>query len=335
MVTATRQNALDTFGTAAIGGQGVEDIIRSGGGDFELRKVSLDEWSGKPCVPGHHVVVRTDTNTAVGTVGESYQPLDNMEFFVPIANELVSETGARIDRFSMLDGGAKSVMNLSWGKDIRVGNAQTGDIVGRRAVITTGHDGKWAGKLILQAMRLVCSNGMTVPCGENEFSLTHGSGGSRKLADIVRLIPRISSYFEHFAEAASMMAETPILSSSDRCREIVQKIVDPEKKAGENKTGGFNRAAERVNTVLNLFADRQPGAEHEAVHNTAWGLFNAASDFYNHGKTIRGDNVEERRFRSLIPGKNGGPAARDIVRAWGIVNDECGITEAIKAATCN
>ena len=181
-------------------------------------------------------------------------------------------------------------------------------------------------------MRLACLNGMSVPCGQSEFGLTHSPGGDRQLADIVKLIPQIDDYFRNFATAASIMADTPILSTSDRCKAIITKIVDPSKLAGETKGGDDNAAKARVNRITELFAGGQPGSDNRAVKGTAWGLFNAAADYYNHSKKTKGDNVQEQRFRSLLPGKNGGPAARDIVRAWGIVNEECKIAKAIDEA---
>ena len=331
MVTATRQSALEVFGTAAKKGSAA-DLIRSAGGAFELAKIPLDKWSGKPCLSGQNIVVRKDTGTAIGMVGDSYETFTNLDFFPPIADELVEATGAKIDRFSMLDGGARAIMRLSWNDDIRIGSPKVGDIVARRAIITTSHDSKWAGKLILEAFRLACSNGMTVPCGQNEFALTHSSGGHRQLADIVKLIPGISAYFRSFTVAAGIMADTPILPTSDRCKTIITKIVDPEKRAADTKGGEPNAAAQRVSRIQELFAGGQPGADNRAVKGTAWGLFNAASDYFNHGKSTRGDNEREQRFRSLLPGRNGGPAARDIVRAWGVVNDELKITKRIAEA---
>ncbi len=334
MVAATSRNALESFGTASKGKGSAEDLIRQAGGGFSLRKVSLANWSGKPCLPGQHIVVREDTETAVGMVGESYETFDNLQFFPPIANELVSATGAKIDRFSMLDGGARAIMRLSWGDTIRIGSAKVGDVVARRAIITTSHDSKWAGKLILEALRLACENGMTVPCGQSEFALTHSKGGHHQLADIVNLIPRISDYFRNFTTAATIMSQTPILSTSSRCQTIISKIVDPQNLSASTKSGDDNAAKARVNRITELFAGSQAGGDNRAVKGTAWGLFNAASDYYNHKKT-KGENEREQRFRSLLPGRNGGPAAKDIVRAWGIVNDELKITKAIEAAIAN
>lgn len=327
-------NALDSFGTASKGKGSAADLIRSHGAAFELEKVALDKWSRQASIPGQFVVVRKDTNTAIGMVGENYTPMDNMEFFCPIADALVEGTGAKIDRFSTLDSGARSIMRLSWDENFRIGGNKVGDIVGRRAVITTSHDGKWAGKLILQALRLACSNGMTVPVGESEFGLTHSCNGVRQLADIVRMIPKIHEYFMQFQAAGEIMANTPILSTDKRCLSIIKKVMDPEKRAGETKAGELNKAAERVERIRILFT-KQPGADNKAMSGTAWGLFNAFTDYYNHGKNTRGENVAEQRFRSLLPGKNGGPGAKDIARAYSIVTKELKIDKAIAAAVNN
>ena len=328
-------NALDSFGTANKKTAGsAADLIRQHGAAFKLEKVPLCDWSGRASIAGQFVVVRKDTNTAIGMVGENYAPLDNLDFFCPIADALVEGTGAKIDRFSTLDDGARAIMRLSWDQDFRIGGGKVGDIVGRRAVITTSHDGKWAGKLILQALRLACSNGMTVPVGESEFGLTHSSNGKRQLADIVRMIPKIHDYFMQFQAAAEIMARTPILSTDTRCLDIIKKVMDPDKRSADTKSGELNKAGERVDRIHSLFT-KQAGADNRAIKGTAWGLFNAFTDYYNHGKSTCGENETEQRFRSLLPGRNGGAAARDIVRAYGIVTKELKIEKAIAAAVLN
>jgi len=320
-------NALDSFGTKSPSRTDPIAAMRAAGALFGLKKVPLSTFAGVPANNDLHVVVRTDTGQAIGQVGNSYECFSNEEFFGPTATALIEQTGAQIDRFQMLDHGVRSFMRLSWPSDrnICIGRPKVGDIVGRRCTLSTSHDGKFAGKFSLSMLRLMCSNGMTVPVGEYEFGLTHTSGGHQQLIDLQKLVPVIDRYIRQFEVAANILVDTPVLVD-DRTIAIVRKMVDPTQKAGEKKSGGA--AQNRANRVMMLFTGEQPGADSLECRNTGWGLYQAANHFFTHEKGTRGENESEQRFKSLLPG---GSANKEIVRAWGVVTEGLGVTERIES----
>lgn len=331
MVTASaRINALDTFGTPSPSQSDPIKAMEAAGALFGLRKVSLAQFSGCKANADLHVVVRTDTDQAIGTVGNSYECFPNEEFFAPTAKALVENTGARIDRFQMLDNGTRSFMRLSWPEDqnLTIGRPKVGDLVGRRCTLSTSHDGKWAGKFTLQMLRLICSNGMIIPVGKCEIALTHTVGGHQQLIDLQKIVPVIERYVRQFEGAANILAATPVVSTNGSTLAIIQRMVDPSSKAGEKKSGGVNQAQQRVNRILSLFEGEQPGADRHEMQGTGWGLFNAGVDYFTHEKGTRGDNEQAQRFKSLLPG---GPASREIIRAWDVVTEDLGVRDAIKA----
>lgn len=323
-------NALDSFGIKSPSRTDPILAMRAAGALFGLKKVSLADFAGVPANDDLHVVVRTDSGQAIGQVGKSYECFPNELFFGPTATALIEETGAEIDRFQMLDHGVRSFMRLSWPSDrnICIGRPKVGDIVGRRCTLSTSHDGKYAGKFSLSMLRLMCSNGMTAPVGEYEFGLTHTVGGHQQLIDFQKLVPMIDRYIRQFEIAANILVETPALVTDDRTVSIVRKLVDPTQKAGEKKNGETNRAQDRVNRVMSLFDGGQPGADSLECRNTGWGLYQAANHFFTHEKGTRGENKNEQRFKSLLPG---GPANKEIVRAWGVVTEGLGVTEQIES----
>lgn len=334
MVAATRVHPSDAFGTKSPSKKNPMSALRAAEADFTLRKTPLSEIlpAGMSCLPSQHVVIREDTNTVIGQVGESYETVDNMEFFAPIAESLVEQSGAQIERFAMTNDGRLGHMRLSWADDrnIVIGRPKVGDIVARRATLSTSHDGTRCGKMVLEMLRLACLNGMTVPCGQAEFYLTHTRGGKDQLAEIIRMVPQIEAYVRQFTVAGTIMSETGIDFNDKRCLEIVSKVMDPKKSAGNKKSGGRNQSQNRIDDVMTLLS-RQPGAESREIKGTAWGLFNGFADYFTHS---RGENKStEARFKALVPGKNGGAGNREIVRAWNVVVDECGVRKAIDAAS--
>lgn len=335
MVVSRRVNALDTFGTPSPSKTDPMAALKAAGGLFGLRKVSLAEWTGKPANPDLHVVIRTGggmSEQVIGQVGNTYECFDNASFFGPTAQALI-DTGARIDRCQLLDFGTRTFMRLSWGSDhnLSIGRSKVGDIVGRRAILSTSHDGKWAGKFTLEMLRLICSNGMTAAVGQFEMALTHTVGGHQQLTDLTTLLPMIETYVRQFEASANLLVDTPIDMSVEKQSKnawaIAAKMVDSAGKAGNKKDGKANRATERINRVMSLFGGEQPGADTPECQNTGWGLYQAGNHFLTHEKGTRGEDTGTQRFKSLLPG---GPASKEIVRAWDAVVDGLGIRDSMK-----
>ncbi len=325
---STRQNALDTFGTKSPSKTNPYEAMEAANGLFGLKKVPLSEWSGRPANDDLHVVVNTETDQAIGQVGNKYECFPNAEFFGPVADRLV-ETGATIERFQMLDGGTRSFMRLSWDENICIGKPKVGDIVGRRALLSTSHDGKFAGKFIQQMLRLACENGMTIPVGSYEWGLVHSTGGHQSLVDLSTMIPSINTYVQQFQAAANLLAETPVEAGKGLAMDIIKAVADPQDKANDRKDGEPNTAKARVHRIAELFGGVQPGADNQAVKDTGWGLYNACVDYYTHGSRLRGSNPTEQRFRSLLPN---GSASNAIMRSWKIVTEGLGITDELNVA---
>lgn len=332
MVASTLTNALDSFGTRSPIPTDPMAALEAAGGLFGLRKESLAEYTGLPANLDLHVVIRTGggmPDTALGQVGNAYECFPNEEFFGPTAKAL-TDTGARIDRCQLLDNGTRTFMRFSWGADhnLTIGQPKVGDIVGRRAILSTSHDGKWAGKFTLEMLRLICSNGMTVPVGKFDMNMTHTVGGHQQLTDLTKLLPMIETYVRQFEASANLLVDTPIDTSIEDARKatwaIAAKMVDTAGKAGKKKDGTANRATARVNRVMSLFGGEQPGADTPECKGTGWGLLQAGIHFLTHEKGTRGENEQEQRFKSLLPG---GPASKEIVRAWDAVVDGTGVRE--------
>lgn len=327
-------NALDSFGTKSPSATDPLAAMRAAGALFGLKKMPLSEFAeGALSNDDLHVVIRTDTGQALGQVGNSYECFPNEQFFGPTAEALIA-TGARIDRFQMLDHGRRAFMRLSWdeGSNLRIGQKKVGDIVGRRAILSTAHDGKWAGKFTIMMLRLACSNGMVVPTGVFDATLTHTVGGHIQLTDLQTLAPLIERYVRDFETAATILADTNIKPNDELCETIIQKMVDPSKFAAKKKDGTPNKGQMRVNHVRELFAGKQPESDSRAVKDTGWGLYQAGVHYFTHTMGTRGETEQDQqvqRFKSQIPGGTGN---REVVKAWDVVTKGLGVHGLIQKA---
>ncbi len=331
-------NALDNFGIKAKNHADPLEVMNRANALFKLKKVPLSEWSGKDANDDLHVVVREDTNQAISTVGKAYTTFDNESFFVPVATALVNETGARIDRFQMLNNGTKSFMRISWPQDknIVIGRPKVGDIVERRCTLSTSHDGTMCGRFSMQMLRLICSNGMTAPVGQYQLNLTHTISGEFQLNQMEKMAIVADRYVNQFEAAANIMVDTRITPKDDRTLNIIKRVVDSKEQADETKKGDPNQAQKRINRVMELFDGGQPGADTDELKNTAWGLYQSLNHYYTHDKNVRVGLPEtdpsfatrqiESRFKNLIPG---GHWNNRMIDAWNVVTDDLNISNQI------
>ncbi len=156
------------------------------------------------------------------------------------------------------------------------------------------------------------------------MKLTHTIGGHAQLIDLQKLIPVIERYVRQFEAAANILVNTRCAMTDERTLEIIRKMADPTGKAAEKKSGGANRAQERVNRIQELFAGGQPGADTKECKETGWGIYQAGNHYWTHEKGTRGEDEGAQRFKALLPG---GPANKEIVRAWDVCVDGLGIKD--------
>lgn len=321
-------DVLGSVGTRARKNETSGSILRRAGADFEVEKRPLSEVLGRRwgALENQYVVVRTDTNEVIGQVGDNYTPMSNRDFFT-LGDDLRKASKARILDFTMLDGGSRSVMRFAWPDNMVIGDRRLGDIVAREGILSTSHDGRWAGKLFIMVKRLICLNGMAVIDGDKSvcFPMRHSYCGEAQFEQIRKMVPKIDAHFDRFQERANILAGEKV--GLERAEKIIAKIMDPKTLAGENKNGTDNQAAERIATVTTLFDGGQPGSSLESVRGTAWGLYQAFTHYYNHERGTRGKNQRELRYKAMLPESK---VAKEMTGAFKTIVTELDLTERMK-----
>ncbi len=331
MVSSTLTDVLGSVGTKARQGETSGALLRRAGAAFDVEKLPLSEVLGQGfgALDNQYVVVRKDTNQVIGQVGDNYTPMSNGEFFT-LGDDLRQATKARISDFTMLDGGARSIMRFAWPEEdnIVIGDRKLGDVVAREGILSTSHDGRYAGKLYIMVKRLICLNGMTVIDGDRSvgFPMRHSFCGEAQFEQIRKMVPKIDAHFDRFQERANILAGEKV--GLERAEKVIAKIMDPSTRAGENKDGTDNRAADRIATVTRLFDGGQPGSSLESVKGTAWGLYQAFTHYYNHERSNRGENQRELRYKAMLPES---PVAKEMTGAFRGIVSELDLVDRMKA----
>ena len=311
MVTTAIRDRVSPFdiGTAAASGGDARHALKRAGLDFDVDLVPvLNPTTGKRVIGGveknddgsetevdkFFATIRRDTSQVLGIVEGRYEIFANRDIF-SIADNMVEEDGAVIDRANAIDGGARCFMQLSWPKSKAI--SVEGDIVGRRAILQNSHNGKYAAMIRLMPLRLACINGMVVPVPAFtfEFRIKHTESGGSRLEEARRIMAGASQYFETFGKVAARMAKTPVPLSHAK---LLLKTI-----SGLNKETDGVKA--KRDAIADLFNGGQVNGNHQAVKGTAWGLLNAVAEYADHrGKTRQtfGNSPEIQKFKSALEG---------------------------------
>ena len=175
-----------------------------------------------------------------------------------------------------------------------------GDIVARRAIIHTSHDGKFATSINLVPLSLACKNGMVVPVPgvDMSWAIRHTENGEDRLMEANEILRLADKYFMSFAQLAEQMAHTPVnLTKAEEILAVTRGMTDRESKAQTAKREG----------ILSLFNGGQRAANHESRFQTAWGLLNAGAELADHGAESRirvtaGNDESTQRFKAAFGG---------------------------------
>jgi hypothetical protein len=281
----------------------VEALIALGGGYyFEKRPVTVS-LNGNDQETGDFAIVRSATpddatERIFGYVTKQYniiQPLRICEIFDVSTNQPVETLG-------MLGKGEK--IFLTWKlPDMNI----KGDILNLYGFVAAGYDGKFGASLNLVKTRVVCQNTFSSAINEAESNKVQGQGkvwaGKHNSTNIERDLGiwmehvqiRAEHQIQKEKELFTVMAETPMpITDKNTIYNLLFGIYpNPEKlpeyfpeklrKEKQEKIDELIEKSERdADAVMSLY-----NGEGTAIDATAWGLFNAVTEYENWGRSTK------------------------------------------------
>lgn len=189
-----------------------EEAIKFAGLDYEVIKAPLFTQGrgmairdGGEIVPNNIVIpnnfatLRTDTNTALGVVGNDYHIIQNKEAF-SFFDSIVDGSGQiRYETAGALGNGERIFITAKLPEPIRVGNGD--DITEKYLFFTTSHDGSGSTTVAFTPIRIVCQNTLNASLRNmsNVVRIKHTSGAKQRLDDahkVMGLANRLSDEME-------------------------------------------------------------------------------------------------------------------------------------------
>jgi len=214
--------------------------------------------------PDHKMIVRADTNVALGVVGKKYHATQN-SLAMAFMDSIVQKNGFSYTEAISKDNGAVSVITAqSDTPDV----IKVGDEVARQIKIINGFNGKHSLSVEFSMLRLVCTNGMVRSERESVMRFKHTIHIQNRMEVALRVFDESLGFHEEFIRMSKLLSEKAVDKT------MVEKFLN-------NLYGDAKQNDKKKEIITDLFQNGQ-GNKGE----TLWDLYNGVTeyvDFY-HGK---------------------------------------------------
>lgn len=234
-------------------------------------------------IPGVFAVTRVNAAgedmDVIDTVGARYVPIQNAELADWCDTlSLASEGRASVETLGSLDGGRRVWVLMKHNGDGGIQLTNDSSKMEKYLLCCSSHDGTLQLSMRLSAVRVVCHNTLTAALGDNSnvINIRHTKTSKDRLAQAIKAIGSIDSYFDGFTRLAEGLTRTKF----DKARywEIV-KALTPVKSEDAPPPQTIERR-----TVMMDLLENTPGAQ----PTTAWGAWQALTDYADHYAGTRG-----------------------------------------------
>jgi phage/plasmid-like protein (TIGR03299 family) len=257
--------------------------------DEQLSKAKLDWGVGKSAIrygemfeyadTAAQAIYREDNGQLLTTTsGDRWTPFQNEEI-VTTFNQFCNDGGIEIERLGSLKGGklifASAIANESF--DV----LNSGDALAARVILTNSHEYGKGLTVKLNAIRLVCCNGLTQTVKVGFQTISHRAAFSE--IQVREILEKSKTSFAEFAQTAQDLAQIQISNSEAHDLLITSQALRGDRdKSLEDQPRIIQKA------YSNFVNDTATGGNLESAHGTAWGLVNAVTEHVNHDSNVRG-----------------------------------------------
>lgn len=315
---------LDTNGKK---GLTVEEALPASGLDWTVEKVPLMAYLPKSVkkdptppneegalspnsmttVPKRFGVQRMDTGEVLGTVGETWQPVQNLEGFA-ILNDVIAQASSLDEGYKLwiesagaLDNGRKVWVLAHIDADMQI----AGEEYRSYLLFMNGHDGRTSVTAAAVNMRVVCANTLN-------YAIYEENGKQKAKGDPVPRIVRV----RHTTKAAQRIQEAhAILGMRDRHAEKLAQQAEwlVETKFTDAEFQGFLEGLMPIQDegtpAATMIEDRRAAVTRlwteapnlEPIRGTKWGALQAVVEYADHGREFKSAETRLKAAWDITP----------------------------------
>jgi len=282
-----------------------EECHKTAGLDWEVEKYPMEVrlGAGTPMqenvvVPDRHAIMRMTDHSILGTVGNRYEVIQNLDCF-NFADAIVGEGQAMYHTAGSLFNGKVIFMTMKFPNDVTVG----ADAIEKYLLLTNAHDGSSALHVRMTPVRVVCANTLGMALGEDtkqKCSIRHTTNWETKATNARELLKLTDHYFKNMSVQFNRLLDA---SMNDNDIELFVESVFP--RTVSEKTGELilSKQTQAIRAKVTDLA--YTGKGNAAVKNTKWAALNGVSEYIDHIATTRatgGHDPQEIRMNSVLMG---------------------------------
>jgi phage/plasmid-like protein (TIGR03299 family) len=283
-------------------GQRTERAVTSGaalklaGLDWQVaeRQICVQSDREMKLVASHKAIVRMDSGDVVGVVGRKYKPVQNEEAFQWL-DELVGCRLAIYETAGSLRNGSLVWALVRLPGELRIKG--TDDVTRPYILLCNSHDGSIAFRAMNCAVRVVCSNTITMAlrgAGTDSISVRHTERIHDRIADAQRVLGVAVDQHRVFEMQMNALARTKL--KPRQFSRYLTNVLGPVQKDND----GMQRV--RAHVVANF---DHPLQRLRGIEGSAWAAYNSVSQWIDWERMTRGTSQrerDERRFASTLVG---------------------------------
>ena len=254
-------------------------------------------------VPDQKAIIRTDINKVLGVVGNRYKIYQNSEMWEFI-DGFQKESGIKLETAGSLKNGRTTWVLAKKGTFESV----TDDPIEEYFLFTNSFDGTSPIRVMFTNIRVVCNNTLTASIrnANNIFNVRHTNSAEGQIKEVKNALGIRTVYQNAMKVSLDMMAKKQL--SSTKIINFLENTIFPLKVSQtvgkgdtvqsfeESKSNGSTIRENNLDLVCRLM-DEGAGSNIKGVRGTAYGVYNALTEYADHHKRIR--NVGDRDEREL------------------------------------
>jgi phage/plasmid-like protein (TIGR03299 family) len=261
-------------------------------------------------VPQRKVVIRDTDRKILGTVGNTYVPLQNHEAF-SVLEVAIQEFGVKL-----VAGGTYGTSLRSW-LLARLPDDATiveGDTVCPYFLVSTGHDGATPYVAVPTPFRIACANALDVAVGhgyrEMLVRLTHTKDAAKKLDTVSDMVESVLTSFKRLTLLFQGLAKHQVPMGD--LHDYIDAVLGIEE--GDAVKGVLERRRAELRRLIT------EGKGNDLAPRTAWAAYNAVTEYVDHVRPAEATakTVQTANEQALF-GRNALLKHRALVLAKGLV----------------
>jgi phage/plasmid-like protein (TIGR03299 family) len=268
------------------------EAMAAAGLGFTVRLDEMYTGDGR-VVPMSRAITREDTGVVLGTVGNWWKPIQNVEAF-EFLDGLVADGSVRYHTAGALGRGERVWMLAKLPGEVRVG--KTADVTEKYLLLSNTH-GYGTLKAFWTPIRVVCQNTLaaasTSKAVRDGVRIRHTGEITEKLDEARHVLGLAEAYYAKLQERVDRFAAVKLASSG--LADYVNTVF-PEPEEGERTERKVEHVRKARESVTRLFETGR-GADIPGVARSLWVAYNAVVEHVNHAELKPAKNKSLERAR--------------------------------------